>query len=97
VRFVVLGFAIFVIVFLIVLYVCLRVTSLFDKKRIEKSSVEMKNDGVYMNYKGRTMCLDKKSDAEITYVSPIDRDKIISDFNRGVKFASLKDSIKRKK
>jgi hypothetical protein len=97
VRFVVLGFAIFVIVFLIVLYVCLRVASLFDKKRIEKSSVEMKNDGVYMNYKGRTMCLDKKSDAEITYVSPIDRDKIISDFNRGVKFASLKDSIKRKK
>lgn len=92
-----LGFAIFVIVFLIVLYVCLRVTSLFDKKRIEKSSVEMKNDGVYMNYKGRTMCLDKKSDAEITYVSPIDRDKIISDFNRGIKFASLKDSIKRKK
>ena len=92
-----LGFAIFVIVFLFVFYVCLRVTSLFDKKRIEKSSVEMKNDGVYMNYKGRTMCLYKKSDAEITYVSPIDRDKIISDFNRGVKFASLKDSIKRKK
>ena len=91
-----LGFAIFVIVFLFVLYVCLRVTFLFDKKRIKKSSVE-KNDGVYINYKGRTMCLDKKSDAEITYVSPIDRDKIISDFNRGVKFASLKDSIKRKK
>ena len=92
-----LGFAIFVIVVLFVLYVCLRVTSLFDKKRIKKSSVEKKNDGVYMNYKGRTMCLDKKSDAEITYVSPIDRDKIISDFNRGIKFASLKDSIKRKK
>lgn len=93
-----LGFAIFVIVVLCVLYICLRViTSLFDKKRDKKSSVEMKNDGVYMNYKGRTMCLDKKSDAEITYVSPIDRDKIISDFNRGIKFASLKDSIKRKK
>ena len=92
-----LGFAIVVIVVLFVFYVCFRVTSLFDNKRFEKSSVEMKNDGVYMNYKGRTMCLDKKSDAEITYVSPIDRDKIISDFNRGVKFASLKDSIKRKK
>lgn len=92
-----LGFAIFVIVVLFVLYVCLRVKSFFDKKIDKKSFVEMKNDGVYMNYKGRTMCLDKKSDAEITYVSPIDRDKIISDFNRGVKFASLKDSIKRKK
>ena len=88
---------IFGIVFLFVLYICFRVTFLFDRKIVKRKNSVEKNDGVYMNYKGRTMCLDKKFDAEITYVSPIDRDKIISDFNRGVKFASLKDSIKRKK
>jgi hypothetical protein len=52
--------------------------------------IEEREDGVYMYSNGEWLCLDKKSDAEVTYVSPLNKDKIISDFNRGVRMASLK-------
>lgn len=47
-----------------------------------------------MYYNGEWFCLDKKYDADITYVSPLNRNKIISDFNRGMKFSSMKNEVR---
>ena len=60
----------------------------------ENGKIEEKEDGVYMYYNGEWFCLDKKYDADITYVSPLNRNKIISDFNRGMKFSSMKNEVR---
>lgn len=63
-------------------------------QKCEDGKIEEREDGMYMCSGGKWMCLDKKTDAEITYVSPLNRDKIIYDFNRGVRMASLKGKMR---
>ena len=67
--------------------------NLDEQQRCKNGTIEDREDGVYMCSNGEWMCLDKKIDAEITYVSSLNTDKIVSDFNRGVCFASLKREV----
>ena len=71
------------------------VDTLEASRKCNDGMIEDREDGVYMYSNGDWICLDKKTDAEITYVSPLNKDKIVSDFNRGVRFASLKSEIRR--
>ena len=84
-----------VVGFVILMYFCLRTYTRFDREILDISrkrdngKVERRADGLYMYYNGEWHCIDKNSDAEVTYVSPLDADKIISDF----KHASYKNKI----
>lgn len=66
-----------------------------SSRKCEDGMIEDREDGVYMYSNGEWICLDKKTDAEITYVSPLNKDKIVSDFNRGMRIASLKSELRR--
>lgn len=88
-----------VVVFVILMYFCLRTYTRFDREILDISrkrdngKVEKRSDGLYMYYNGEWHCIDKNYDAEVTYVSPLDADKIISDFNRGIKHASYRNKM----
>jgi hypothetical protein len=100
----VIGVVVCVVVFCALLYFVIatnKCIGLFDKQILDISHkredgiIEEREDGVYMYSNGEWLCLDKKFDAEITYVSSLNKNKIISDFNRGVKFYSMKREVRR--
>ena len=93
------GLLVVVVCVLVFGVVCIKTYTAFDKKIVDIShkrdngKIEEREDGVYMYYNGDWYCIDKKYNAEITYVSPLDMDKIISDFNRGVDFSAMKGKM----
>lgn len=98
-------FCLFCLIFVMVRYNKWKVA--FDEEVLRISKMrelykdgEMKEVGgncyMYSKKDNSWMCIDKKFDAEITYVSSLNKDKIVSDFMRGVEYANNKDTIVRK-